>query len=76
MEYLFDDKLKVLCNMPLAYWHWYERNERRKQEEAQGQLMQEIQDKIKKRPGLTEFFKKLITLNDDQLNEFMQMIKK
>lgn len=73
MEYLFDDKLKVLCNMPIAYWHWYERNERRKQEEAKLQMMQEIQDALKKRPELMNLFKKLIALNDEHLKQFTRL---
>lgn len=73
MEYLFDDKLKVLCNMPMAHWHWYAQNERMKKEEAQLQIMQEIQDALKKRPELMNLFKELIALSDEQLKEFNRL---
>lgn len=70
MEYLFDDKLQVMCGMSLAYWRWRGWNEKIKREESQRQLVRKIQNTLMNRPELIQLFKELITLDADQLQEF------
>ena len=66
-EYLFQTKLNILCEKPLAYLHWYEWNKKMQDEEKMRKELEDITKALKKNPQLRLLFKDLLTLSADQI---------
>lgn len=76
VEYLFKDHLSHFNGKSAAYWRWIEEN-RWKEEELQRICERdEIEACLREKPQLTKLMRKIMDLSDDQLDEYLDILKK
>lgn len=71
MEYLFDHKLRIMSEMPIAYWRWFDSNKRIEEEMKQFKEREYIMREMKKKPYLFKFFKAVSNMSSDDLDRLL-----
>lgn len=74
IEYLFSRELKVVCGKTAAYWRWFDEREKIKNDIEASKQIREIEQELKSKPYLLKFMKEAVTWNNDQINEFINLI--
>ena len=75
VEYLFSHNLVVLGGKPLAYWRWYDDNQRKEQEHQERIEIDEIVRELKEKPYLLEFMKAASSWDKEQINKAIAVLK-
>ena len=73
-EYLFSHELKVVHGQTAAYWRWFNEREKIKNDIEASKQIREIEQELKSKPYLLKFMKEAVTWNNDQINEFINLI--
>lgn len=76
LDYLFGKELKTLNGKPVAFWRWFDFNRKNEEESKLYRDIEDINRCIKENPYLLKFFKVFVTWNEEQLQEFMDLMGK
>lgn len=77
-EYLFSETLQVIDGKPLAYWHWYERNQKQQRELEELQALSRIYDILNDKRYLTGYVQAVIDYiesADDAIEAAQNLVK-
>lgn len=66
MNYLISHKLEIVCEKPLAYWRWYDKNKCKQEEIERSKAIMEIYEELVAKPYLLDFMKKCVSLTEEQ----------
>ncbi len=75
-EYLFGHELKVVSGQSAAYWRWLDRNREIDKEIERSNQIRKIEQELKDKPYLFEFVKEAVTLNHDEIEDFIKILRK
>lgn len=76
IEYLFSHELNIIDGQTAAYWRWFDFHQEAQRESEIFKARSEIMNELKAKPYLLKLMKELVTLNRDQLQEFIDLTKK
>lgn len=76
IEYLFSHELNIIDGQTAAYWRWFDFHQKVQRESEIFKARSEIMNELKAKPYLLKLMKELVTLNRDQLEEFIDLTKK
>lgn len=77
-EYLFSETLQVIDGKPLAYWHWYERNQKQQRELEELQALSRIYSTLRDKRYLTRYVQAVldyIESADDAIEAAQNLVK-
>ena len=76
IEYLFSHELNIIDGQTAAYWRWFDIRLGGQRESEIFKSRSEIMNELKAKPYLLKLMKELVTLNRDQLQEFIDLMQK
>ncbi len=76
MEYLMRHKLTTIDGVSLAYYHWLDWNKKKQQVLQKNEVIKRMNELLEKRPGDIEKFRKILDMNDKELDILINLSKR
>ena len=76
MRYLFSHEIRVIQGETAAFYRYLDSNCRMQEEMERSQMVKEIVRKFKENPHLLKLYKVILTWDDKQLQEFIDLVEK
>lgn len=73
-EYLFDHKLWIFNEKPVAYWRWFEESQKREEEMKRIENIQTIERELRKKPYLLDFMKEVSMWSREEVNKAIELL--
>lgn len=74
-KYLFDDKLQVFSEKPIAYWRHYESNKAQEWDRNVYKLSEDVRRTIRRKPYLYETIQWVLNMTEEQTERLLNFKK-